>query len=142
MDVNSLLGNAAIIAMVGHEAFARGMVYARNGKVTDVEVDRETMIVSGRVQGGYRDGYATSVQLVGSDSGWTGHQGRCTCPVALDCKHAAALLVVARGLLASTAALDRPAWEVALGRIVDAPLPAAPGEPAVLGLELAVETVP
>ena len=29
----TLLSNEAIIAMVGHEAFARGMVYARNGRV-------------------------------------------------------------------------------------------------------------
>ncbi len=141
-DLSTLLGNAAIITMVGHEAFARGMVYARNGKVTDVELDPQTLVVSGRVQGGYRDGYATSVQLVGSDSGWTGHQGRCTCPVAMDCKHAAALLVVARGLLAQTAVPDRSPWEVALGRLIDAPAPAVSARPAELGLELAVETVP
>ena len=36
-----LLSNDAIIAMVGHEAFARGMVYARNGNVADVRVDTE-----------------------------------------------------------------------------------------------------
>ncbi len=92
----SLLGNEAVISMVGHEAFARGMVYARNGQVSEVHIDADNLLLTGRVQGSYRDGYQTTVQLVGGENGWTGHRGRCTCPVVQDCKHAAALLIVAR----------------------------------------------
>ena len=33
----SLLSNEAITQMVGHEAFARAMVYARSGYVHDVD---------------------------------------------------------------------------------------------------------
>ena len=137
----TLLGNEAIIQMVGHEAFARGMVYARNGQVHDVRIDRETMVVTGRVQGGFRDGYDTSVQLVGTESGWTGHRGRCSCPVALDCKHAAALLVVARSRLGGAGEPTRPEWEETLGRIIEAHAPGSVGR-TQLGLELEVEDLP
>ena len=43
--------------MVGHEAFARAMVYARSGRVHDVELDDEALVISGRVKGTYRDEY-------------------------------------------------------------------------------------
>ncbi len=69
---STLLSNEAIIAMVGHEAFARGMVYARNGSVSEVQIDPATQLISGRVQGGYRDGYDSSVQLVGTEAGLDG----------------------------------------------------------------------
>jgi superfamily II DNA or RNA helicase len=139
---SSLLSNEAIIAMVGHEAFARGMVYARNGQVSEVQIDPATQLVTGRVQGGYRDGYDTSVQLVGTEQGWTGHRGQCSCPVAQDCKHTAALLIVARSRLRDLVAELRPAWEVALDRLVRAPAPVAEPEVVQLGLEFSIERMP
>ena len=45
---NSLLSHEAIIQMVGHEAFARAMVYAKSGHVYDVNFDAEALIVTGR----------------------------------------------------------------------------------------------
>ena len=56
----SLLSNEAITQMVGHEAFARALVYARSGHVHDVELDDEAMVISGRVKGTYRDDYAVT----------------------------------------------------------------------------------
>ena len=107
----SMLGNDAIIQMVGHEAFARGMVYARSGRVTDVELDERGLIIRGRVRGTYRDDYATSIQLAQSASGaLTAHRGVCSCPVAMDCKHAAAVLIVARTMANVSAQLAQPAW--------------------------------
>ena len=46
---NALLSQEAIIQMVGHEAFARAMVYAKSGHVYDVNVDSDALTVTGRV---------------------------------------------------------------------------------------------
>ena len=51
----ALLSHEAIIEMVGHEAFARAMVYAKSGRVRDVEFDDEALVITGRVKGTYRD---------------------------------------------------------------------------------------
>ena len=140
--VAHLLSNDAIIAMVGHEAYARGMVYARNGQVFEVQLDPVTMQVSGRVQGSYRDSYETSVRLVGSEHGWTGHRGTCSCPVRNDCKHAAALLIVARAQVQAGLLDQRPAWELALERMVREPEAGAEAATIPLGLEFGVEQLP
>ena len=65
----ALLDNDAIIAMAGHEAFARGLVYARAGHVMGVTYDAETRVVSGHVRGSQRDTYATSVRLASDEAG-------------------------------------------------------------------------
>ena len=98
----SLLSNEAITQMVGHEAFARALVAARGGHVHDVELDEQNLVVSGRVKGTYRDDYAVRVYLASSRSGTvTAYRSQCTCPVVVDCKHAAAVLIVARHLAAA-----------------------------------------
>ena len=140
--VAHLLSNDAIIAMVGHEAYARGMVYARNGQVLEVQLDPVTMQVSGRVQGSYRDSYETSVRLVGSEHGWTGHRGTCSCPVRNDCKHSAALLIVARAQVQAGLLDQRPAWELALERMVREPESGTKAATIPLGLEFGVEQLP
>ena len=138
----SLLGNDAIVQMVGHEAFARGLVYARSGRVTDVEFDDRAMIIRGRVRGTYRDDYATSIQLAQSASGTvTAHRGVCSCPVAMDCKHAAAVLIVARSMAQVSSQLAQPPWERTLSKIALAPDP-PPAAATPLGLELDVEQLP
>lgn len=132
-----LLSNDAIIAMVGHEAYARGMAYANNGNVTDVRVDTHQLTVSGQVLGGGRRRYQVRIQLV--DAGdHTGHRGTCTCPVVRDCKHAAAVLIVARSTLASAAASSWPEWEQLVTRLVREAPPPNP-VPTEVGLELMVD---
>jgi len=138
----SMLGNDAIIQMVGHEAFARGLVYARSGRVTDVEFDDHALIIRGRVRGTYRDDYATSIQLAQSVSGaLTARRGVCSCPVAMDCKHAAAVLIVARSISRVSSQLAQPVWERTLSKIAQAPDP-PPEASAPLGLEFEVEHMP
>ncbi len=133
---DALLGNEQIRAMVGSEAFARGMVYARSGHVGDVTLDEETLTVSGRVRGTYRDAYEVTVDLARSRSGATTvYRSQCTCPVALDCKHAAAVLIVARHTAAVRQQIERPEWEKTLTRLLAAPRT----EPSTAALPLAVE---
>jgi superfamily II DNA or RNA helicase len=139
---NSLLSHEAIIQMVGHEAFARAMQYVKLGHVYDVDVDADTLTIKGRVRGTVRDDYAVTVILASSRSGVISvYRSQCTCPVALDCKHAAAVLIVARHLVTGTAA-ERPEWE----RILDKLLAAEPTVPAAdmapLALEFGVERIP
>jgi superfamily II DNA or RNA helicase len=139
---NSLLSHEAIIQMVGHEAFARAMQYVKLGHVYDVDVDADTLTIKGRVRGTVRDDYAVTVILASSRSGAISvYRSQCTCPVALDCKHAAAVLIVARRLVAGTA-MERPEWE----RILDKLLAAEPTVPAAdvapLALEFSVERIP
>jgi superfamily II DNA or RNA helicase len=137
----SLLSNEAITQMVGHEAFARAMVAARGGHVHDVELDEQNLMVSGRVKGTYRDDYAVRVYLASSRTGTvTAYRSQCTCPVVVDCKHAAAVLIVARHL-AVTPAVERPAWEKTLDKLIVGPAPAEV-EIAPLACEFGVEQVP
>jgi superfamily II DNA or RNA helicase len=140
---DSLLSNEAITAMVGSEAFARAMVYARSGRVHEVQLDEEAMTVSGRVRGSYRDDYSVTVYLAESRSGATTvYRSQCSCPVALDCKHAAAVLIVARHSSGLRQRVQRPEWEVALDKLLAAPDPEPAAAAAPLALEFEVERIP
>jgi hypothetical protein len=139
---NSLLSQEAIIQMVGHEAFARAMVYAKSGRVYDVEFDAEALTVTGRVRGTVRDDYAVRVFLASSRSGVVSvYRSQCTCPVVMDCKHAAAVLIVARHLMADKT-IERPEWERTFEKLIaaDPAVPAA--DIAALAMEFGVERIP
>jgi superfamily II DNA or RNA helicase len=139
---NSLLGQEAIIQMVGHEAYARAMVYAQSGHVYDVNFDSDTLTVTGRVKGTVRDDYAVTVFLASSRSGAVSvYRSQCSCPVVSDCKHAAAVLIVARHLLGSTA-VQRPEWERTLEKLLATAPIVAPADVAPLALEFGVERIP
>jgi superfamily II DNA or RNA helicase len=139
---NSLLSHEAIIQMVGHEAFARAMVYAKSGHVYDVSFDAEALTVTGRVKGTVRDDYAVTVFLASSRSGIVSvYRSQCSCPVASDCKHAAAVLIVARHLVASTT-VERPEWERTLDKLLAAGPAVPPADVAPLALEFGVERIP
>jgi len=139
---NSLLTHEAIIQMVGHEAFARAMVLAKSGDVFDVQFDAESLTVLGRVRGTVRDDYAVTVFLASSRSGAvTVYRSQCTCPVAMDCKHAAAVLIVARQVMAGKA-VERPEWERTLEKLMAASPTPAVTDVAPLALEFGVERIP
>ena len=132
-DLTHSLANEAIIAMAGPEAFARAQVYVRDGHVTGLEFDADRRIVSGRVKGSHHASYATSIQLAGGPSRSPAHRGRCSCPIGVDCKHAAAVLIAARGLPAITSQLGRAEWERSLGRLAAAAEPVREPEDVRLG---------
>ena len=139
---NSLLSHQAIIQMVGHEAFARAMVYAKSGHVYDVNFDADALIVTGRVKGTVRDDYAVTVFLASSRSGSVSvYRSQCSCPVVIDCKHAAAVLIIARHLVAGPTA-ERPEWERTLDKLLAGGPPVLPADVAPLALEFGVERIP
>ena len=142
-EVAAALSDGAISRLVGPEAFARALVAVRSGHVSHVEVDDAARTVSGRVRGTHRDDYEVTVFLASSPSGATTvHRSRCTCPVSMDCKHAAAVLVVARHQQGPGPRVERPEWERVLGPLVTTPPPTPAVEVAPLGLELGVERIP
>ncbi|HEX3200247.1 MAG TPA: SWIM zinc finger family protein, partial [Propionibacteriaceae bacterium] len=135
----SLLSHEAIIQMVGHEAFARAMVYAKSGHVYDVNFDADALTVTGRVKGTVRDDYAVTIFLASSRSGNVSvYRSQCSCPVVSDCKHAAAVLIVARHLVAGTS-VERPEWERTLEKLLTAGPEVPPADVAPLALEFGVE---
>ena len=139
----ALLSHEAIIEMVGHEAFARAMVYAKSGRVHDVEVDDETLVITGRVKGTYRDDYAVAVHLASSRSGAvSAYRSQCNCPIVTDCKHAAAVLIVARHLAAAARLVERPEWEKTLDKLLAGSPTVLPADIAPLALEFGVERIP
>jgi superfamily II DNA or RNA helicase len=69
-------------------SFGKGMRYFQDGRVTLLSHD--AWRAEGRVRGSGRAPYATSIELVGAGQR-ASVQGTCSCPVAVDCKHVAAL---------------------------------------------------
>ena len=139
----ALLSHEAIIEMVGHEAFARALVYAKSGRVRDVEFDDEALVISGWVRGTYRDDYTVSVHLASSRTGAvSAYRSQCSCPIAVDCKHAAAVLIVARHLAAATRMVEQPEWEKTLDRLLAGSPTVLPADVGPLALEFGVERIP
>src|SRR5690606_30942000 len=93
--------------------------------------------LTGQVLGSGGNTYRT---VVGLAEGYSGSipNGRCTCPVARDCKHAVAVLITARGMDGLMRNLERPEWEQILTRLSTAPDPTPADLGTALGLELEV----
>ena len=112
-----LPGEEQILLAVGAPAFARGLAYAKGGKVTWLTSDPERRVLYAEVQGTDPTPYQTLVQ-VGDPGGKRLSSGRCTCPVAVDCKHVAAVLVAARDELTPLSRTAH-AWERLLADVVE-----------------------
>ncbi|WP_141848129.1 SNF2-related protein [Lapillicoccus jejuensis] len=86
--------------IAGAATLARGLVYARQGRVVAVSANDDGRRLHGVVHGSGAQDYRTSVWLE-EDSGPAGTDlaywhSDCTCPVGTDCKHAVALVAAAR----------------------------------------------
>ena len=60
----------------------------------------------------------------------------------MDCKHAAAVLIVARHLAAATRLVERPEWEKTLDKLLAGSPTVLPADVAPLALEFGVERIP
>lgn len=112
------------------ETIRRGRAYAQQSRVGHISGTGE--IVMAQVRGsGYRV-YATTVRVVEGDAEHL--VASCTCPVRLDCKHAAALLIHMR-----TVKLRRvtPPWQQALNPLVNRAARGRGGERLGLQVNLA-----
>ena len=111
-----------LIGVVGRHAFDAGVVYAQQGRATVLEHDAADFWIHGYCRGSGARIYTTNVSYERSRNGvLTDLQGRCSCPVQTDCKHAVALLIAALDAAERPAAPTLPAWEKALGEIFGEP---------------------
>ena len=126
------LTNRDLDALCGTVTVARGLAYAHQGAVVDVELSDDGLQATGWVGGTRGAVYTTSITLTpltGPEAGphqlrrWASH---CSCPMAGDCKHCVAVAVEVRETYAHVGAPDdpepatpTPQWERALGGILE-----------------------
>lgn len=101
----------AVIRTVGAAAGARGLAYFEGGAVSSlgIERDRGGVALSAEVQGGARRPYRVEVHLdmrAAARPVVIGAYGQCTCPVAVNCKHVAAVMFAVGRLRTGPPALD------------------------------------
>ena len=140
------LTNRELDEVCGTVTVARGLAYAKQGRVVELELSDDGTDATGWVSGSNGQTYTTHVSLTPVATPSAGRlelrrwASTCTCPVGGDCKHAVA--VAADGARAPAASLDRrrrtprarprPTWERALGGLLDdadARARAHPGRP-------------
>ena len=136
-ELRPTLTDSVIRRSVGHDAFRRGAAYASEGRVSDVSHSRATGRFDAVVIGSQRRRYQTAAEYDGAAARWW---GECSCPVGVDCKHVAAVLIAVReGLQPPPKAARRaPDWELALADLVQA-TPSGPGRGIPMGLQFSVE---
>ena len=134
------IDRTSALELVGGDTYRRGVAYAREGRVLRCLWDPEVHNLVGNVRGSEGRTYTTTVQLwpVDTDS-WSVEQGLCSCPVHMNCKHVAAIVVAAAGAAKMGAQPTPPppapaAWR----RSLDALLP-APSASDRIGTSLAIE---
>ncbi len=87
---------AQIIRQAGHKAYQRGLAYARQREVVRYTYDEDENTLEGLVNGSTPIPYEVGIRFFpGSDADSNLFNARCTCPVAVDCKHAVALMLTA-----------------------------------------------
>ncbi|HET7761051.1 MAG TPA: DEAD/DEAH box helicase [Phycicoccus sp.] len=130
------LTNADLSEVCGTVTVARGLAYARQGRVLDLEVSDDGADATGWVGGSAGQTYATHVTLRpygdppdGARRSLRHWSSRCSCPVGADCKHAVAVAAEVRERAPVTDHLagraTPPTWERALGGLLDDDVPAA-----------------
>ncbi|MFK0002263.1 SNF2-related protein [Paenarthrobacter sp. NPDC090522] len=140
---------------INDRSLAAGLAYAMGSRVTGITFDAATGLLLGKVRGNTPQPYSTSAKLVRKPSGWSCTVGICSCPVRKDCKHVAALLFTAEDhpsiraqLLAQAPGMQtarpdqagtRPAWELALNRLIAKPGPTQSPAGTQLALQFEVE---
>ena len=116
-----------LVAVAGVDAFRRGKDYATRGLVVQPSLQRNGQLLIGQVRGGSPRPYATTATIGTASNGeLASFRGRCSCPVATNCKHAVALVLAARSTVPTA---PPPEWEAALGAVAHDARP--PAEPAV-----------
>ena len=88
------LSTRDIADIVGDQAFSRGERYARNGRVLDTEWLEPGTLLNAGVMGTDYEPYDVTVMFTLNAAGdAVDAEGDCSCPVGMNCKHVAALLI-------------------------------------------------
>ena len=137
---------AEVRAAVGAGSWDRGRGYARGGRVMSVEWDEDEWALSALVVG--TELYTATAYFVDDGPRLAFEEGECTCPVGRNCKHVAALAIVAAdgGVVTGPAQRqgesppagdEATAWEQSLRALIDAS--AAPVGERPLAIELSLQ---
>ncbi|MBB3037287.1 DEAD/DEAH box helicase [Hoyosella altamirensis] len=135
---------ATLRPIVGEKTFVRGMAYAMDGAVLDATWDNDAFALRGTVAGSNASLYSTIAYFRMQRSQIVFRRGECSCPVAVNCKHAVALVTAAIGrrYVSTTPARapQPPAWEHVLSAMLPETPPSGSADlPAVaLAIELSV----
>ena len=112
---------------VGTAAVARGLSYARERAVREMHWDPAEGVLHGRVRGQGTNVYATTAHL-SAEARPEFEWGDCSCPVAFNCKHVAALILTT--LFTQPTPPERQAqpvsWEQSLQALLDVPSATVP----------------
>ena len=126
-----------IARVVGDAALGRARGYVGTAAIRTLLEGDGGRVLLATVSGSGSADYQTVVRRV-DDAEPPRWSGACSCPVAYDCKHTAAVLLTAQAALAGERTAQSPSWERLLAPLVQAP-PTATGLPG-LGLEVALAT--
>jgi superfamily II DNA or RNA helicase len=143
-ELRPLLTDAVIRRTVGDEASRRGATYAEQGRVSDISYSRRHGQLAATVRGSGARPYTVVAEYDDGAGQWW---GECDCPVGLDCKHVAAVLITARRALEDSPAAPSPAravgadWERALADLVGPEGSTGNRKGIPLGLQFEVEAV-
>jgi superfamily II DNA or RNA helicase len=120
IDLNSTVG------MLAADTWRRGVSYAREGRVLSCMWDPDLHSLFGGVRGNHGRIYTTTVRLLPADTDmWNVESGFCSCPVHMNCKHVAAVVIAAAGpTLMRAEHVPTPAAPPAWRQSLDALLPA------------------
>jgi hypothetical protein len=111
--VPTAMEGAVVRRLFGASTFTKGWSYASRGSVLDCSHDPDEDVVSGAVQGQARSPYDVVVRLSRSASGaLAGIEGDCSCPMAYNCKHVAALVLASGAIHNPSAGPDRSCPEL------------------------------
>ncbi|PKW27801.1 DEAD/DEAH box helicase [Phycicoccus duodecadis] len=133
VDRLAALTNRTLGELCGTVTVARGLAYAKEGRVVDVEVSPDGTDATGWVGGSTGQTYTTQVTLRPTEETSVSRPLRrwysqCSCPVGSDCKHAVAVAVAVRQREPAVSDAARaaaggppppPTWEQALGGLLD-----------------------
>ena len=130
----------ALRTRLGSGPYARGAAYANARAVMTLTLQDEGQRLDATVRGSDQRSYETVIRAHGPGSGqdWS---GLCSCPMQVDCKHVAAVLLTTRRWLARSSPPAPPSsWEAQLADLVRSDAPVAPL--ATLGLQVDVVQPP
>ena len=108
------------------DTWRRGMSYAREGRVLSCVWDPKLHSLFGAVDGNHGRTYTTTVRLSPADTAtWNIQSGFCSCPVHLNCKHVAAIVIAAAvpTEMCAHAIPAPPAWRQSLDALLPRPRP-------------------
>jgi len=93
-EVAPLVDVVDISRLVGRTSFQRGQSYSRGGAVDEISWDPESRRLSGLVRGSGAQHYRVRVSLAETGGDFASpSSSACSCPMAFDCKHVAALIL-------------------------------------------------